>query len=75
MPFLFTFFRMKMIRLFSHHRIVAVIENFYTILEQIHSTENSHVGYKKTLTEVSCFFFGLDISLISENLLLGTDDV
>ena len=38
--------------LFGHHRLVAIVENFYDILERVHSTENGHVGYKKTLAEV-----------------------
>jgi len=38
--------------IFGHHRFVAVVENFYDILERIHSTESGHVGYKKTLAEV-----------------------
>ena len=37
---------------FGHHRIVATAEKFYDILERVHSTENGHVGYKKTLAEV-----------------------
>ena len=37
---------------FGNHRVVAIVENFYSILERIHSKENSHVGYKKTLAEV-----------------------
>ena len=31
--------------LFGHHRLVAIVENFYDILEHVHSTENGHVGY------------------------------
>ena len=40
--------------IFGHYRVVAMVEKFYDILERIHSLENSHVGYKKTLAEV-CF--------------------
>ena len=38
--------------MFSHYRVVATVEKFYDILERIHSLENGHVGYKKTLVEV-----------------------
>jgi len=37
---------------FGHYRLVATVEKFYDILERVHSTENGHVGYKKTLAEV-----------------------
>ena len=38
--------------MFGHYRVVATVEKFYNILERIHSLENGHVGYKKTLVEV-----------------------
>jgi len=38
--------------IFANYRIVATVEN-YEILEQIHSTENGHVGYKKRLQRYS----------------------
>ena len=44
---------------------MAIVENFYDILERIHSTENSHVGYKKTLAEVRKLIFGFAKGLSS----------
>ena len=38
--------------MFGNYRVVATVEKFYDILERIHSLENRHVGYKKTLVEV-----------------------
>lgn len=37
--------------MFGHYRVVATVDKF-DILERIHSLENGHVGYKKTLVEV-----------------------
>ena len=37
---------------FGQWRVVVIVENLYSILHCIHSTENNHVGYKKTLVEV-----------------------
>lgn len=48
--------------MFGHYRVVATVEKFYNILERIHSLENGHVGYKKTLAEVK---YQLGILLIA----------
>ena len=40
--------------MFGHYRVVVTVKKFYDtcILECIHTLENGHVGYKKTLVEV-----------------------
>ena len=39
----------------SNWRKVAIVEDFYTILREIHCVEKGHIGEKKTVMEASLY--------------------
>ncbi|KAL5505672.1 hypothetical protein EMCRGX_G007138 [Ephydatia muelleri] len=50
----------------SHFRRVAYVEDFYYILHRVHCQERGHVGYKKTLAEISACYECLPRSAVQK---------
>ena len=63
--------------IFGQYRVVATVEKFYSILERIHSTENGHVGYKKTLAKVSWMYLCVRVQLTYTLtfVIVGPEDI